>query len=107
MDVLDQCSSWSSPRIYPRPLLVLIYIYDLADSLPSNLKLFVDDTSLLSVVHDVNASARELNDDLKKINKWAFLWKMSFKPDPTWPILESKGMSAIIQKKGTKKAKKC
>ena len=23
----------------------------------------------------------ELNDDLKKINKWAFEWKMSFNPD--------------------------
>ena len=49
----------------------------------SNVKLFADDTSLFSVVHDVNASARELNDDLKKINKWAFQWKMSFNPDPS------------------------
>ena len=49
----------------------------------SNIKLFADDTSLFSVVHDVNASARELNDDLKKINKWAFQWKMSFNPDPS------------------------
>ena len=24
-----------------------------------------------------------LNDDLKKINKWAFQWKMSFNPDPS------------------------
>ena len=49
----------------------------------SNVKLFADDTSLFSVVPDVNASARELNDDLKKINKWAFQWKMSFNPDPS------------------------
>ena len=64
------------------PLLFLIYINDLADDLSSNVKLFADDTSLFSVVHDVNASARELNNDLKKINKWAFQWKMSFNPDP-------------------------
>ena len=43
----------------------------------SNIKLFADDTSLFSVVHDVNASAREINDDLKKIYKW----KISFNPD--------------------------
>ena len=41
------------------PLLFLIYINDLADDLPSNLKLFANDTSLFSVVHDVNASARK------------------------------------------------
>ena len=37
-----------------------------------------DDTYLPSVVHDVNASARELNNDLKKINKWVFQKTMSF-----------------------------
>ena len=49
----------------------------------SYVKLFADDTSLFSVVHDVDASARELNDDLKKINKWTFQWKMGFSPDPS------------------------
>ena len=49
-------------------LLILIYINDLADDLFSNVKLFPDYTALFSVVHDVNASARELNNDLKKIN---------------------------------------
>ena len=63
------------------PLLFLIYIKDLADNLSSNVKLFSNDTSLFSVVQDENASARELNDDLEKINKWAFQWKMSFNPD--------------------------
>ena len=50
------------------PLLFLIYINDLSDNLTSNAKLFVDDTSIFSVVHDVNTSAKELNDDLKKVN---------------------------------------
>ena len=54
----------------------------------SNVKLFADDTSLFSVVHDVNASARELNDDLKNINKWAFQWKMSFNPGPSKQVGE-------------------
>ena len=76
---MDQCSRGSSARIYPG-VTVIANLYD--DDLSSNVKLFADDTSLFSVVHDVNASARELNNDLKKINKWAFQWKMSFNPDP-------------------------
>ena len=60
------------------PLLFLIYINDLADGLSYNV-IYI---SLFSVVQDVNASAIELNDEMKKINKWDFYWKMSFKPDP-------------------------
>ena len=63
------------------PLLFLIYINNLADGLSPNAKLFVDDTSLFSVVHDVGTSANELNNDLNQTNKWAFQWKMSFNPD--------------------------
>ena len=84
-----QFSSWTSVNAgVPQgsilgPLLFLIYINDLADGLSSNAKLFADDTSLFSVIHDVDASANELNNDLYQINKWAFQWKMSFNPDPS------------------------
>ena len=64
------------------PLLFLIYINDLAENLSSNPKLFADDTSLFSVVCDLNTSVNEINDDLKKIEAWAHQWKMSFNPDP-------------------------
>ena len=49
----------------------------------SNVKLFADDTSLFSVVHDVNTSSTDLNNDLRKISDWAIQWKMSFNPDPS------------------------
>ena len=66
------------------PLLVLIYRNDLSDNLTSNAKLFADDTSVFSVVYDVNTSAKELNDwALIIVNDWAFHWKMSFNPDPS------------------------
>ena len=65
------------------PLLLLVYIIDLADGLSSNAKLFADDTSLFLIIHDVNTSANELNNDLYQINKWVFQWKMSFNPDPS------------------------
>ena len=41
-----------------------------------------DDTSLFSVVQNVNTSIAELNNDFIKINKCAHQWKMSLKPDP-------------------------
>ena len=52
------------------PLLFLIYINGLSDGLQCNSKLFADDTSLFSIVHDINEATR-----------WAYQWKMSFNPD--------------------------
>ena len=83
-----QYSSWASVKAgVPQasilgPLFFLIFINDLSDNLVSNPKLFADDTSLFSVVQDITLSAMNLNDDLKKINKWAFQWKISFNTDP-------------------------
>ena len=51
---------------------------DLSNNLTSNAKLFADDTSLFSVVHD----------DLKQVNDWAFQWKMSFNTDPNKQVQE-------------------
>ena len=65
------------------PLLFLIYINDLSDDLPTNAKLFADDTSFFFVVRDINISVTHLNDDLRKIYSWAFQWKMSFNSDPS------------------------
>ena len=52
------------------PLLFLIYINNLSEGISSNAKLF--STSLFSVIRDSNASTTELNNDLAKINRWAF-----------------------------------
>ena len=79
------------------PLLSLVYINDLADGLSSNAKLFADDTTLFSVIHDVDTSRNELNNDLYQINKWACQWKISFNPDL------SKQAQEIIFSRKTKK----
>ena len=83
-----QTSSWTNilagvpQRSILGPLCFFIYINDPSDDLSSNPKLFADDTSLFSVVHDKNTSAKELNNDLRKISNWAYQWKMSFNSDP-------------------------
>ena len=63
------------------PLFFLIYINDLPNNLVSSVKLFTDDTSLFSTVHDTDASRTPL-DDLKKTLEWAFKLKMQFNSDP-------------------------
>ena len=64
------------------PLFFLIYINDLSDGLTSNPKLFADDTSLFSVIYNIDSSGNDLNSDLMKISNWAFQWKMGFNSDP-------------------------
>ena len=93
--VLDgQVSTWTSINAgVPQgsildPLLFLIYINDLSDNLPSYVKLFADETSLFSVIHDINVSAEELNEDLKIISDWAFQWKIIFNPDASKQVQE-------------------
>ena len=63
------------------PLIFFNYIHDFSDSLSSNAKLLAANTSLFSVVRDINKSAIELNNDPEKINDWVFQWKMTFNPD--------------------------
>ena len=82
-----QFSSWADvnaaapQRSTLGSLLFLMYINDLTNDLSSSAKLFADDRSLLSVVFNVDTSAKELNDDLAKFQEWALQWKTSFNPD--------------------------
>ena len=97
-----QVSSWIGVNVgVPQrsilgPLLLLAYINDLADGLSSNAKLFVNDTSLFSVIHDVDTSANELYNDLCQINKWAFQWKMSYNLDSSKLLLAEKLKKFLI-----------
>ena len=65
------------------PLFFLTYINDLVDNISSEAKLFADDTSLFTVVYDVDIAANKLNSDLEIISTWAFQWKMQFNLDKT------------------------
>ena len=82
-----QSSKWSSIKAGVSQgsiigaLLFLVYINDLPNGLLSNPKLFVDDTSIFSVVKDHLNSSNKLNEDLSKISQWAYQWKISFNPD--------------------------
>ena len=89
-----QCSNWSKIKAgVPQgsilgPLLFLAYINDLPEALTTNAKLFADDTSLFSVVHDSTLSSVSFNNDLLKISQWPYQWKMTFNPDVSKQALE-------------------
>ena len=70
------------------PLLFLIYINDLTDGLKCDVKLFADDTSIFTVIHDPNSAVADINHDLRLINLWASRWRMSFNLDTNKQAIE-------------------
>ena len=94
------CSTWGDVSAgVPQgsilgPLFFLVYINDLTNDLKCNVKLFADDTSLFTVVHDTIAAADDMNHDLELIRHWAHDWRMSFNPDP-----QKQAVELILSKK--------
>ena len=66
------------------------------NGLKNECKLFADDTSLYSVVNDINNSTSDLNEDLEKIGNWTFKWKINFNLDPN-----KKAQEIILSRKKT------
>ena len=65
------------------PLLFLVYINDFPQGLRCNAKLFADDAPPFPTITSPAISSSNLNEDLVKITRWAYQWKMSFNPDIT------------------------
>ena len=63
------------------PLLFLIYVNDLPNGWKSLCKIFTDGTSLFSKIEDIDTSNIDIGNDLVKMIRCAYQWKMSFKPD--------------------------
>ena len=83
-----QCLSWADDNTDVAQgsilgsLMFLIYFNGLSDGFKSECKLFADDTSLFSVVHDINTSASDLNEDLRKWVTGLLHGLLNFNPDP-------------------------
>ena len=65
------------------PLLFLIFINDLVDTLETDPHLFADDTLLLDIYFDPRLSCLKINRDLRKISDWGKVWKVTFNPSKT------------------------
>ena len=61
------------------PVLFLLYIYDLPDSLQSQVRLFADDTAVYLTVHGQEDAAK-LQNDLDILQEWERVWDMEFNP---------------------------
>ena len=69
-------------------VLFLIYVDNLTENLKCSVKLFADETSLFTVVHNPSLAAREIHYDLDQIELWAHKWRMSFNLDPLKQAVE-------------------
>lgn len=78
-----QSLNWSNINVAVSPVQFwggysFFYLNDLPYGLTTNVKLFADDTSLSSVIHDSATSSIVFNNDLLKISRLADHWKMIF-----------------------------
>ena len=68
------------------PILFVIYINDLPQTVKSQIKMFADDTKLYSRVDRVdndgiNHGAADLQDDLDALTEWSDRWQLKFHPE--------------------------
>ena len=82
--VLNGQSGYQLKQVFHKNLIselfFLIYINDLPIDILSTVKLFADDTSVFSIIHN-KTTAHKLNEDLEKKAEWVHKWKMSFHPN--------------------------
>ena len=62
------------------PLLFLIFINDLKEGIRSKLSIFADDTKIMHIV-DTEVEIKELEEDLRKLQKWSETNDMKFNTD--------------------------
>jgi len=62
------------------PLLFIIYINDLPDSVKCAIKLYADDTKIYQKVNN-EEDAAELQENIDAIYKWSLEWQLLFHPD--------------------------
>lgn len=71
------------------PYLFLLYINDVVDKVKCNICLFADDTSLFTVIENVD-SIKLIDEDLYNIAKWADDWCIILNPSKTKSMKSSR-----------------
>ena len=71
------------------PLLFLIYVNDITDSLLSLTRLYADDSSLYYSATSLSDIESIVNHDLRIVSQWAKQWLVDFNPDKTEAVIFS------------------
>ena len=69
------------------PLLFLVYVNDISDSLLSLTRLFADDSSLFYAASSLTDIEGIINHDLRILSAWAKQWLITFNPSKTEAVL--------------------
>ena len=77
------------------PLLFLLYINDLPNSISSQVRLFADDTAVYLAINNLQDCA-SLQNDLDKLVHWENLWDMEFNPSKCVVLVISKKKHKFI-----------
>ena len=72
------------------PLLFLIFINDIVNSVQNPMFLFADDSSLMSTYSDITATTNSINNDLNQLSQWAQTWRVTFNVQKTVFMIISK-----------------
>ena len=70
----------SATRNSPRPLLFLVYINDMPETIFPTAKLFADDSLVYMIIRTEEDQAL-LQEEFNKLHKWERDWLMQFNPD--------------------------
>ncbi|KAL7072779.1 hypothetical protein ACQ4LE_008255 [Meloidogyne hapla] len=76
------------------PLLFLIYINDLPDTIPKgiSIKLFADDIKIY-LIHDSSSQSQILKEALNNIESWCYQWGIKIAPDKSYVLYIGKNNS--------------
>ena len=77
------------------PILFLVYINDLPESITSQVRLFADDTAIYLTINDRQTDNTTLQKDLDTLQDWSKQWDMSFNPTKCQVIQTTKAKSPI------------
>ena len=78
------------------PMIFLVYINDIIEEINTNIRLYADDSSLFLEYQDPDNAAALLSDDLRKVEKWASKWFVTFNPTKTESTTFSRKRTIVI-----------